>query len=257
MITTRLSHLSAEGDFFPRSGGKRTNSTLSEHRKEKSRSVPRASTQAELGLAGGGAVRKARVAILASGEGTTAEAFIKAGATGLIDAQVALVISNNVNAGIFQKIQKLNGQYGLNIECLHISKQSYPAKKGERVTPGRQTRAEEQAIFEKLKTGYFDLIALMGYMKKIGPQLVYEFGWRPEYKSPFQAMMLNTHPGLLPATKGLYGVHVQEFVLKNKLKQAGQTLHVVAEDYDEGPVIAAHKIAIQKKRYSGKLIRTR
>jgi phosphoribosylglycinamide formyltransferase 1 len=187
-----------------------------------------------------------RIAILASGEGTTAEAFIEAGAKGLINAQVSLIICNNQDAGIFNKISDLNKKYGLDIKTLHVSKKNYPAAASEKLNPGQQTAAEENAILEALKQGNFDLIVLMGYMKKIGPRLVAEFGWRASYKSPYQAVMLNTHPGLLPATKGLYGIYVQEYVLKNKLPYGGQTLHVVAEDYDEGPVIAEHKVTVHK-----------
>lgn len=185
-----------------------------------------------------------RIAILASGEGTTAEAFIKAGVTGKINAQADLVISNNPEAGIFKRVKKLNKKYGLKIQGLHVGKQNYPAT-SEILAPGEQTHAEEQAALEVLKAGNFDLIVLMGYMKKIGPKLVKEFGWRSSYKSPMQAKMLNTHPGLLPATKGLYGIHVQEFVLQNNLENAGQTLHVVAENYDEGPIVAEHKITVR------------
>ena len=56
--------------------------------------------------------------------------------------------------------------------------------------------------------------------------------------------MLNTHPGLLPATKGLYGVHVQEAVLQQALPQAGQSLHMVAAGYDEGPTVFEHHVPI-------------
>jgi folate-dependent phosphoribosylglycinamide formyltransferase PurN len=41
-------------------------------------------------------------------------------------------------------------------------------------------------------------------------------------------------------------VHVQEFVLQNNLKYAGQTLHIVAEDYDVGPTIAEHKVIVRQ-----------
>jgi hypothetical protein len=51
-------HLDAEDDFFPRSGERRTGGTLSEHRREKSFSAPRAPAQAEFGLAGTGVVRE-------------------------------------------------------------------------------------------------------------------------------------------------------------------------------------------------------
>jgi phosphoribosylglycinamide formyltransferase-1 len=187
-----------------------------------------------------------RVAILASGEGTTAEAFIKACAENKIFAQADLVICNNENAGIFNRVAKLNKRYGLNVSCKHISKKNFPISPNENLKPGEQTIAEESAILETLENGQFDLIILMGYMKKIRLRLVRRFGWRQGYKSPYQAMMLNTHPGLLPATKGLYGIYVQEYVLSHKLKYAGQTLHIVAEDYDDGPIVAEHKIEVRE-----------
>ena len=183
----------------------------------------------------------AKVAILSSGEGTTAEAVIKAWANDPDAPMVNLVICNNPGAGIFKRLIKLNKDYELIIEATLINSQTHPgsgAKKGE------QTKAEEEAILNKILAGNFDLILLAGYMKKIGPKLVREFGWRSDYTSPYQAMMVNTHPGLLPNTIGYMGVHVQEYVLNNKLK-AGHSLHVVSEGYDEGPVVAEHEVPVE------------
>lgn len=190
-------------------------------------------------------MNRPRIAILASGGGTTAEAFVRAGAAGQIDAAVGLVICNNKHAGVFQRVADLNKEFGLDIQTAFVNGKTHPAKPGEKVRLGDQTQAEEAAITQLIKDGGFDLVALMGYMKRVGSGLVHEFGWRPEYAQPEQAMMVNTHPGLLPETKGLYGIHVQEYVLRNKLAHGGQTLHVVAEDYDDGPTIAEHKIAVK------------
>lgn len=82
-------------------------------------------------------------------------------------------------------------------------------------------------------------------MKKIGPNLVQAFGWLSEYKSAFQAKMVNTHPGLLPDTKAFYGENIQKYVLDHKLPYAGQTLHLVSAEYDEGPIIAEHKVRVE------------
>lgn len=187
---------------------------------------------------------QASVAILASGEGTTAEAFIKAGLRGDIPVNVGLIICNNPKAGIFDRVKHLNEAHKLAVRCEHISYRTHPAQENEVVEPGAQTAAEEQAILQMLEAGQYDLVCLMGYMKRIGPKLVERFGWRTTYTSPYQAMMGNTHPGLLPATKGLYGSTVQQYVLDQKLPFSGQTLHVVAENYDEGPVIAEHRVAV-------------
>jgi phosphoribosylglycinamide formyltransferase-1 len=186
-------------------------------------------------------MRSPVIAVLASGEGTTAEAFIKAGLAGQIKTQVGLVITNKETAGILKRIEMFN-QQGLNIKTAYVNSQTHPDKG--QVAPGRQTTAEQLAIIRAVEEAGADLVVLMGYMKMIGLKLIERFGWRPGYKSPYQAMMLNTHPGLLPDTKGLIGLHVQEFVLKNKWPYAGQTLHVVSEKYDEGPIIAEHKVRV-------------
>src|SRR3989344_3941486 len=167
-----------------------------------------------------------RVAILASGGGTAAEAFIRARANSKIDSEVGLVICNNADAGIFDRITALNKQYGLGIQTAHVNGVTHPAKIDETVAPGAQTKAEEMAILELLTSGNYDLIVLMGYMKRVGPQLVHKFGWRTKYTSPYQAMFLNTHPGLLPETKGSYGLPAQQLTLDKNMPYGGQTLHV-------------------------------
>jgi phosphoribosylglycinamide formyltransferase-1 len=188
---------------------------------------------------------KPRIAILASGGGTTAEAFIRASARGEINIEIGLVISSRQDAGVIERIATLNKELGLDIQCLVINSKTHPAEASEQLTRGEQSIAEQAAIAEVIEDGNYDLVALMGYMKRIGPNLIRLFGWRPEYRSAFQARMVNTHPGLLPDTKGFYGEQIQQYVLDHQLPYGGQTLHVVSENYDEGPVIAEHKVAVE------------
>lgn len=188
---------------------------------------------------------KPRIAILASGGGTTTEAFIRAAQASEIAVEVGLVISSRSEAGILQRIADLNQEFGLSIEAAVINHKTNPALPGETVARGSQTAAEEQAILQTLLAGQFDLIALMGYMKRIGPKLVETFGWIPSYSSMYQAMMTNTHPGLLPDTKGFYGEQIQAYVLEHGLPYGGQTLHLVSEDYDDGPIIAEHRVPVE------------
>lgn len=188
---------------------------------------------------------RGRIAILASGNGTTAEAVIRASADNTAALDVALVIASKSSAGIFKRVEALNRQYGLHIPCVLIGKENHPAAAHEQPAPGAQTAAEEQAILQALQAGDFDLIVLMGYMKRIGPSIVKAFGWRPDLSGPYYARLLNTHPGLLPETQGQYGLPAQEYVLQQGFREAGQTLHVVAEAYDDGPVIAEHRVAVE------------
>jgi phosphoribosylglycinamide formyltransferase-1 len=188
---------------------------------------------------------KPKIAVLASGGGTTVDAFIRADQRHEIKVVVDLIICSRQNAGVFQRIAVINQEFGLDIPCVLINHKTHPPSKDEELIRGRQTAAEEQAILTILKNGNYDLIALMGYMRRLGPNLIKAYGWLPSYTSVFQAKMVNTHPGLLPDTKGFFGTEIQAYVLEHHLPYGGQTLHVVSEHYDEGPIIAEHKVAVE------------
>lgn len=180
------------------------------------------------------------IAVLSSGSGSTLEAFIHAAQARIVDADVGLVISNNSNAGVFKRVKRLNNQYGLDIKTVHISGATHPAGPGEQ---GEQTLQESDAIADEISGDSFSLVALMGYMKKIRGPLLYEYGYIPKkHTSIHEARMLNTHPGPLPYTRGFFGIHVQEKVFELGLGFSAQTLHLVAEGYDTGPILAEHRV---------------
>ncbi len=185
-----------------------------------------------------------RIAILASGSGTTAESFIESVASGKVSGEVVLLICNNKDAAVFDKVRKLNQKYGLNIKLVHIGKTSHPPQEDEQTEYGRQTKSEEQAILGQLTEQKCDLVLLLGYMKLIGPSIVKEYGWQEGYNSIYQGRMINTHPGLLPDTKGFYGIHVQEKVISDNHPKAGNSLFIVNDSYDDGPVVAEHLVEI-------------
>ncbi|MDB5167610.1 MAG: phosphoribosylglycinamide formyltransferase [Candidatus Saccharibacteria bacterium] len=167
-----------------------------------------------------------KIAILASGSGTTAEALIHATQSGVLDADVRLVITNKEDAGILQKIERFNRQ-DLDIKVLVINGQTHPGDTGR----GEQTPAEAQAIYDAVKEYDIDLILLLGYLRKVMPPLL-------------DLQILNTHPGLLPITRGLHGEGVQQFVLENHHEFTGQTLHEVIAEYDSGRIVAEHKLPV-------------
>lgn len=187
-----------------------------------------------------------RIAILASGGGTTAEAYINAAAKDDYIPEVALVIFSNQKAGIAKVIAELNIKLGSQISCINIDTKTHPPASGETVPYGRQSAGEEAAILDELEKHEVDLVALMGYMKHIGRTIVEKYGWQGEYSSIYQARMVNTHPGLLPETKGLFGLNVQKKVLQNKSPKAGHCLFAVDEQYDNGPVIVEHYVEVKE-----------
>jgi phosphoribosylglycinamide formyltransferase-1 len=187
----------------------------------------------------------ARIAILASGGGTTAEAFIRSSLAQQLDVSVSVVIASRYNAGIIERLVALNQELGLTISSVVINSTTHPAIEREVVQKGSQTLAEQQAILQVLSDNQIDLVALLGYMKRVGPELVTEYGWQPGYTSPYLARMINSHPGPLPATRALYGEGVQQRILDLGLSQGCQTLHLVAADYDDGPILAEHCVDVE------------
>ena len=183
-----------------------------------------------------------KVAILASGGGTTAEAFIRATQDGRVNAEVGLVICNNPRgkAGVYDKIDQLNDQYGLQIRTVHISGRTHP---GGPVGRG-QTNEESSAICEAVTKEGVALVALMGYMKLVRGELVEEYGHLPHFSSIYEARMINTHPGPLPETEDTYGLGTSERVLELGMRASRHTVHLVSAGVDRGPIIAEHPVPV-------------
>lgn len=187
-------------------------------------------------------LHKPTIAVLASGSGSTAEAFIHATQDGRVAAEVGLIICNNPpeKAGIFARAAKLNKLYGLDIEVAEISSRTHPDG-----NVGRgQTLSESAAICEKVGSGGYAHVALMGYMKMVRGELIEEYGWQPTHTSIYQARMTNTHPGPLPETEDTYGIHTSERVLELGMSVSRHTVHLVAAGIDRGPKIAEHPVEV-------------
>lgn len=182
------------------------------------------------------------IAILASGSGSTVEAFIHATQEGRVDADVGLIVCNNPpeKAGVYDRITRLNQQYGLDIEIAEISSKTHPDG-----DVGRgQTLAEAAAICELASQRGVAHIACMGYMKMIRGDLITEYGWLHNSGSRYQARMSNTHPGPLPETEDTYGIHASERVLELGMIASKHTVHLVAAGIDRGPVLAEYPVEV-------------
>lgn len=153
--------------------------------------------------------RKIRLAVLASGRGTNLQAIIDACERGQIDAEVAVVISDNPGAYALERARK----HG--IEALHIPPGERPAT----LEPER-----EREYIETLRRYNVDLVCLAGFMRVVPPKMVEAFRWR----------MINIHPSLLPSFRGL---EAQRQAWEYGVKIAGCTVHFVDEGVDTGPII--------------------
>lgn len=177
------------------------------------------------------------IAILASGSGTTADAYARAIHDATVNAQIGLVISSKESAGILDKVRHWNQEYGFDTQTAVINSQTHPKGNGQR----GQTDQESEAITEVIRDNHIDLVVLLGYMTVVRGSLLEEYGYRPnEHKSIYEARMLNTHPGPLPETNDTWGVHASARVLELGLSESKHTIHLVSAGVDEGPIIAEH-----------------
>ncbi|MCW2539609.1 MAG: phosphoribosylglycinamide formyltransferase [Frankiales bacterium] len=160
-----------------------------------------------------------RLAIFASGSGTTAEAVINACRTGRIAAEVVIVIGNNSAAGVFVRAAHL----GVTVQ--HLSARTHPSPE-----------ELDRAILQTLRASGATHLVLAGYLKKVGAQTLTAFAGR----------VFNTHPALLPAFGGygMFGRHVHQAVLDSGIAFTGASVHHVAADYDTGRVIAQIQVAV-------------
>jgi len=123
---------------------------------------------------------------MASGGGSNAEAIMNYFKTKDF-AQVALVVTNNEQAGVREKAKK----YGVT---------SYVLNPVELANPHAQL-----SLFEKYKIDY---IVLAGYLKLVHPLLI----------EAYPNAIVNVHPALLPkyGGKGMYGIKIHEAVIKRR-----------------------------------------
>ena len=153
----------------------------------------------------------ARVAVLASGEGTNLQALLDEPVVG---PRVALVVSDRPDARALERARERG------VEALFLDPRRHPHRP-----------AYDRALVEALRAASIDVVALAGFMRIVGPEVVRAFAGK----------ILNVHPALLPAFPGTSAV---ADALDWGVKVTGVTVHLVDEEVDHGPVVAQEAIAV-------------
>lgn len=158
-----------------------------------------------------------RIAFLASNNGSSMRAILRAIGEGRITAQPCLVVSNRRAA----RALVFAGEQQIPTRCIP--------------TEGVEDAADA-ALLQALQETSTDLVVLSGYLKKLGPRTL----------TAYQGRVLNVHPALLPrhGGKGMYGRRVHEAVLAARETETGATIHLVDAEYDQGSIIAQQKLPI-------------
>jgi phosphoribosylglycinamide formyltransferase-1 len=150
--------------------------------------------------------QKLSVGVLASGSGTDLQSIIDASENGMIDATVAVVISDNKDA------------YALHRAKTHGIPEFF-------VDPKRKDKAAHEAEIDAiLQDHHVNLVVGAGYMRLLSPWFVKRWHGR----------LINIHPALLPSFRGTNG---QRDALEYGVKISGCTTHFMDTEMDHGPII--------------------
>jgi len=100
----------------------------------------------------------------------------------------------------------------------------------------RKDKDFENRLLELCQQEKIDLIALAGFMNLLSSSFLEKVG----------IPVLNIHPALLPKYGGkmMYGMNVHKAVFESGDKVSGVTVHLVDNQYDNGPIIAQIKVDI-------------
>ncbi|MGF1606738.1 MAG: phosphoribosylglycinamide formyltransferase [Rhodothalassiaceae bacterium] len=155
-----------------------------------------------------------RVAVLVSGRGSNLQALIDAAKAPDYPAEIICVISNRPQAYALRRADEAG------LEPLVLDHKAFADRD-----------QFEEALQAALKERRIDLVCLAGFMRLLNAEFVAK--WRDR--------MLNIHPSLLPAFKGL---HTHERVLEEGVRFTGATVHFVRPEMDSGPIIAQSVVAV-------------
>ena len=156
-----------------------------------------------------------RLGVLLSGRGSNLQAIIDAIAERRLDAAIAVVISNQKNAGGLERARRVG------IETLTLSHRGWPSRDD-----------YDRALVSELRSRNVGLVCLAGFMRKVGAPLI----------DAFPNAVLNIHPSLLPSFPGL---HAQQQALDHGVKTSGVTVHFVTADLDAGPIIVQRTVPVR------------
>ena len=161
-------------------------------------------------------MNRKRVAVLISGRGSNMAALIEAAKDKTYPAEIVVVISNRPDAGGLM-VARANG---ITTEVVDHS------------AFGKDRTAFERALQAVLEKHRIDIVCLAGFMRLLTAGFVKQWPHR----------ILNIHPALLPAFKGL---DTHRRALEAGVNVHGATVHFVVPEMDSGPIIAQAAVNVR------------
>ena len=152
--------------------------------------------------------------VLISGRGSNLKAILDAINRGELPARVSAVVSSKADAGGLAYARENN------IDTLALDAADYPDRDD-----------YDRALQGLIDTFKPDMVVLAGFMRILSPAFVQHFRGR----------MINIHPSLLPAFRGL---NTHRRALEAGVAEHGASVHFVTEELDGGPVIAQVRVPV-------------
>ena len=159
-------------------------------------------------------MRKLRTAILISGRGSNMMALVEAARAAEYPAEIVCVVANTADAKGLE-FAAANG-----IATRVIDHKAFPSRE-----------AFEKALGAYLRSMNVEAMALAGFMRVLTAGFI--AGW--------DGRMINIHPSLLPAYKGL---HTHERAIADGAKVHGCSVHLVTPELDGGPVLLQAEVPV-------------
>lgn len=159
-------------------------------------------------------MRKRKVGVLISGNGTNLQALMDAARGPDYPAEIVMVISNNAEARGVQRARDA----GVSV-CV-ISHRDYEDRE-----------QFDRAVDAMLKSYGVEFICLAGFMRLLSPWFV----------DRWKSRILNIHPSLLPDFKG---AHAVRDALAAGVNVTGCTVHFVTAEVDDGPIVAQAEVPV-------------
>lgn len=161
-------------------------------------------------------MKSIRLGVLGSGSGSNFQALLDAIDANRLDAEIALVMSDNPDARILERARNRDIPTGI-IDC-----------------GGHATlfpTAEQARVADCLSTAGVDYVCLAGFMRLVKKPLL----------NAFPGRILNIHPSLLPAFPGL---QAWKQAIDAGVTETGCTVHLVDDGMDTGPIVMQERVSV-------------
>ena len=152
--------------------------------------------------------------VLISGRGSNLKAIIDAIADGRLDAEIAVVISNQADAPGLTHAREAGIAIAVLSHRAYASREDY-----------------DRALVQELRDRGVGLVCLAGFMRLLSPVFI----------DAFPDRILNIHPSLLPKYRGL---HPQQQAIDDGAAVSGATVHFVNKDLDAGPIVFQETVPV-------------